>query len=70
MSHHIRQHIHRTCISLRNRQNICGGYENAICADELARSRASEEECASEPARLLEFWLIHAKPRREPEEKD
>jgi hypothetical protein len=39
-------------------------------ANELARSRTGDEKRASELAALLEFWLIHGKPRREPEEKD
>jgi hypothetical protein len=39
-------------------------------ADELARSRTGDEKRATELAALLEFWLVHGKPRREPKEKD
>jgi hypothetical protein len=42
----------------------------AARADELARSRTGDEKRATELAALLEFWLIHGKPRREPEQKD
>ena len=35
-------------------------------AEELARSRTGDEKRTSELAALLEFWLIHGKPRREP----
>jgi hypothetical protein len=36
----------------------------------LATSRTGDEKRATELAALLEFWLIHGKPRREPKEKD
>jgi hypothetical protein len=42
----------------------------AAKADELARSRTGDEKRATELAALLEFWLVHGKPRREPKEKD
>jgi hypothetical protein len=42
----------------------------AAKADELARSRTGDEKRATELAALLEFWLIHGKPRREPKEKE
>jgi hypothetical protein len=42
----------------------------AAKADELARSRTGDEKRATELAALLELWLIHGKPRREPKEKD
>ena len=42
----------------------------ATKADELARSRTGDEKRATELAALLEFWLIHGRPRREPKEKD
>jgi Eco57I restriction-modification methylase/restriction endonuclease TaqI-like protein len=42
----------------------------AAKADELARSRTGDEKRATELAALLEFWLIHGKPHREPKEKE
>jgi hypothetical protein len=42
----------------------------AAKADALARSRTSDEKRASELAALLEFWLVHGKPHRDPKEKD
>jgi N-6 DNA Methylase len=42
----------------------------AAKADELARSRTGDEKRATELAALLESWLVHGKPRREPKEKD
>jgi hypothetical protein len=42
----------------------------AAKADELARSRTGDEKKATDLAALLEFWLIHGKPRKEPKEKD
>jgi hypothetical protein len=39
-------------------------------ADELARSRTGDEKRATELAALLEFWLVHGKPHREPKEKE
>ncbi len=42
----------------------------AARANELARSRTSDEKRVTDLARLLEFWMIHGKPRREPKEKE
>ncbi|MGD0816719.1 MAG: N-6 DNA methylase [Verrucomicrobiota bacterium] len=42
----------------------------AARANELARSRTGDEKKVVDLARLLEFWMTHGKPRREPEEKD
>ena len=39
-------------------------------ADELSRSRTSDEKRAAELAALLEFWLVHGKPRRDPRQKE
>jgi uncharacterized protein (UPF0305 family) len=39
-------------------------------ADELARSRTGDEKRASDLARLLESWMIHGKPRREPKAEE
>ena len=36
----------------------------AAKANELARSRTSDEKRAADLARLLEFWLIHGRPAR------
>ena len=36
----------------------------AAKANELARSRTSDEKRASDLTRLLEFWLIHGQPAR------
>jgi hypothetical protein len=38
----------------------------AAKAGELARSRTGDEKRAADLARLLEFWMTHGKPRREP----
>ena len=32
--------------------------------------RTSDEKRVTDLARLLEFWMTHGKPRREPKEKD
>jgi methylase of polypeptide subunit release factors len=42
----------------------------AARANELARSRTGDEKRVTDLARLLEFWMTHGKPRREPKEKD
>ena len=42
----------------------------ATKANELARSRTSDEKRVTDLARLLEFWMTHGKPRREPNEKE
>jgi hypothetical protein len=42
----------------------------AAKANELARSRTGDEKRATDLARLLEFWMIHGKPRREPKQKE
>ena len=42
----------------------------AAKAEELARSRTGDEKRATELAALLEFWLIHGKPRQEQKEKE
>ena len=39
-------------------------------ADTLSRSRTSDEKRAAELAALLEFWLVHGKPQREPKRKE
>jgi hypothetical protein len=42
----------------------------AAKANELARSRTGDEKRATDLARLLEFWMIHGKPRRESKLKE
>jgi hypothetical protein len=42
----------------------------AAKANELARSRTGDEKRATDLARLLEFWMIHGKPRRESKRKE
>ena len=42
----------------------------AAKADELARSRTGDEKKATDLAALLEYWLIHGKPRKEPKQTD
>jgi hypothetical protein len=42
----------------------------AAKADELARSRTGDEKRVTDLARLLEFWMIHGKPRREPKQNE
>jgi hypothetical protein len=42
----------------------------AAKADELARSRTGDEKKATDLAALLEFWLIHGKPRKEAKQND
>lgn len=42
----------------------------AAKANELARSRTGDEKKAMEIAALLEFWLVHGKPRKEPKQND
>jgi hypothetical protein len=59
----------------KDAQNLQAGLTQRLAslaakADELARSRTGDEKKAMELAALLEFWLIHGKPRREPKEKD
>ncbi|MBI2927996.1 MAG: Eco57I restriction-modification methylase domain-containing protein, partial [Verrucomicrobia bacterium] len=39
-------------------------------ADHLARSRTSDERKISDVSGLLQHWLIHGKPRREPRQAD
>jgi methylase of polypeptide subunit release factors len=39
-------------------------------AEELSRSRTGDEKRAAELAALLETWLVHGKPQREPKEKE
>ena len=38
-------------------------------ADHLARSRTSDERKAADLAGLLQHWMIHGKPRRDPKQK-
>jgi hypothetical protein len=38
----------------------------AAKANELARNRTGDEKKATELAHLLEFWVVHGKPHREP----
>ena len=42
----------------------------AAKANELARSRTGDEKKATELAALLEFWLIHGKPSKEPKQNN
>jgi hypothetical protein len=42
----------------------------AAKANELARSRTGDEKRATELAALLEFWLVHGKPTKEPKQND
>jgi hypothetical protein len=42
----------------------------AAKANELARSRTSDEKRATELAALLEFWMVHGKPTKEPKQND
>jgi hypothetical protein len=42
----------------------------ATKANELARSRTGDEKKATELAALLEFWLIHGKPSKEPKQSN
>jgi hypothetical protein len=39
-------------------------------AAELARSRTGDEKRVADLARLLEFWMTHGKPRREPQQTE
>lgn len=39
-------------------------------ANHLARSRTNDERKAADLAGLLQHWMIHGKPRREPKHKD
>ena len=38
----------------------------AATAKELSGSRTGDEKKAMELARLIEFWMVHGKPHREP----
>ena len=40
----------------------------AAKANELSRSRTGDEKKAMELAHLLEFWMVHGKPQREPKQ--
>jgi hypothetical protein len=42
----------------------------AATAKELSRSRTGDEKKAMELAHLLEFWMVHGKPHREPKQKE
>jgi hypothetical protein len=42
----------------------------AVKANDLSRSRTGDEKRATELAALLEFWLVHGKPRKEPKQND
>jgi methylase of polypeptide subunit release factors len=42
----------------------------AAKAGELARSRTGDEKRLADLARLLEFWMTHGKPRREPQQTE
>jgi hypothetical protein len=42
----------------------------AAKAGELARSRTGDEKRVADLARLLEFWMTHGKPRREPQQTE
>jgi len=39
-------------------------------ANHLARSRTSDERKAADVSGLLQHWMIHGRPRREPEPKE
>ena len=43
---------------------------HAATAKELSQSRTGDEKKATELAHLLEFWMVHGKPRREPKQKE
>jgi hypothetical protein len=42
----------------------------AAKANELSRSRTGDEKKATELALLLEFWMVHGKPHREPKQQE
>jgi len=69
------QHSIHGSLSLPTSENVAQALKQQIAkrlesvaakAGELARSRTGDEKRAADLARLLEFWMTHGKPRREP----